>query len=383
MDHRRGLLPFLGLACGLGVSNIYFSQPLLLDISRAFGTTAGAAGLVASATQIGYALGLVSLVPLADVVERRALMMRLFAGVTAFHLLAAFAPSLAVLAAASLGLGITAAVTHTMVPIAPDLAPESERGRAIGTVMTGLLSGILLARTFSGSLAHLLGWRSVFVAAAVLNAAFIPMLRLMLPPLPPRESLSYLGALRSLWAFFRSQPLLRESAVESAFVMATFSTFWATLAFFLGGPPYHLGAAAAGSFGILGVAGAFIARGAGRLADRRGSRFVIGWALAALALTWGAFWFLGTRMGGLVLGVILLDLGCQANQIANQTRIFGLVPGARARINTIYMTFFFLGGSLGSALAAVAWTHWGWAGVCSLGLGFVALAVLRHATGRR
>jgi predicted MFS family arabinose efflux permease len=380
---RRGLLVFLGIACGLGVSNIYFNQPLLLDISRTFGVSADAMGLVASATQIGYALGLFLFVPLADVVERRGLMAKLFAGVAISHLIAAVAPSLAVLAVASLGIGLTAAVTHTMVPIAPDFASDQDRGRAIGTVMTGLFSGILLARTFSGTLAHFLNWRAVFAIAALLNAAFIPLLLAWVPRLPPRERLSYTGALRSLWAFFRDQPLLREAGLLSAFVFGAFSTLWTTLAFLLGSSHYGLGAATAGSFGILGLAGVMIASVAGRVSDRRGSRFVITCSLGLLALAWAVFGLFGFHLAGLILGVVLLDLGTQANQIANQTRIFGLAPGARARVNTIYMTFFFVGGSLSSILATYAWAHFEWPGVSLLGLAFVALAALRHATGRR
>lgn len=381
--HRRGLLPFLGLACGIGVSNIYFNQPLLLDISQTFHVPPGATGMIASATQVGYALGMLLFVPLGDVIERRGLMVHLFAGVTLFHLVAALAPSLGTLVFASLGIGLTASVTHIVVPIAPDLASEGERGRAIGTVMTGLLLGILLARTFSGSLAHFLNWRAVFVVAALVNVAFIPLLLKMVPRLPPRETLSYPHALLSLWTFFRTQPLLRESAIQSAMVFGSFSAFWTTLAFLLGSPHFGLGAGTAGSFGILGCAGALIAPIAGRVSDRRGSRIVISLSLSLLALSWLELWILGFRMLGLILGVVLLDLGCQASQIANQTRIFGLLPGARARINTIYMTFFFLGGSMGSILSTLAWTHFGWNGVCALGFTFVILSSLRHATGQR
>ena len=381
--NRRGLLPFLGLACGIGVSNIYFNQPLLLEISRTFQVRPGATGLIASATQIGYALGMLLFVPLGDVIERRGLMVRLFAGVACAHLLAAFAPAFGFLVMASLAIGLTAAVTHIIVPIAPDLAGEGERGRAIGTVMTGLLLGVLLARTFSGALAHFLSWRAVFVIAALVNAAFIPLLLNMVPRLPPREALSYPQALRSLWTFFRTQPLLRESAVQSALVFGSFSSFWTTLAFLLGSPHFGLGAGAAGSFGILGCAGALIASIAGRVSDRRGSRLVITLSLSLLACSWLELWFLGFRMPGLILGVVLLDVACQANQIANQTRIFGLLPAARARVNTIYMTFFFLGGALGSILSTLAWTHFGWNGVCALGFVFVLLSFGRHLTGKR
>lgn len=381
--HAPSLLPFLGLACGIGVSNIYYNQPLLLDMARSLRVDHSQMGSIAVATQVGYSIGILAFVPLGDVVERRGLMVRLFAGVAVAALLAALAPNLWTLFAASIVLGLTAAVTHVVVPIAPELASDEERGRAVGTVMTGLLLGVLLARSVSGWIASFFGWRMVFYFAAASNAAFVPLLLKKLPRLPPHTPLPYTQALRSLWTLFTTQPLLRESAAISGLVFGAFSAFWTTLVFFLGSKHYHLGAGAAGSFGVLGATGALIAPIAGRLADRRGSRAVITLGLALLSLGFVILWVLGYHILGLVLGVIVLDLGAQANQIAHQTRIFGLLPGARGRINTIYMTFYFLGGSLGSLFSTMAWSRWGWNGVCSLGLILLGLAALRHVTGIR
>lgn len=380
---HRSLLPFLGLACGVGVSNIYYNQPLLLDMARTLHVDHSRMGSIAVATQVGYSIGILAFVPLGDVVERRGLMVRLFAGVAVAALLAAFAPNFWTLFAASIAIGLAAAVTHVVVPIAPELAEDEERGRAVGTVMTGLLLGVLLARSVSGWIATLFGWRAVFVFAAVSNAAFVPLLLRRLPRLPPHTPLPYTRALRSLWTLTRTQPLLRESAVLGGLVFAAFSAFWTTLIFLLGSKHYHLGAGTAGSFGILGATGALIAPIAGRVSDRRGSRAVVTLGLTLLSLGFCILWALGYHILGLVLGVIVLDLGAQANQIANQTRIFGLAPGARGRINTIYMTAYFLGGSLGSLFSTMAWSRWGWSGVCALGLGLVGLAALRHATGLR
>ncbi|MBB6143165.1 putative MFS family arabinose efflux permease [Silvibacterium bohemicum] len=380
---HHGLLPFLGLACGVGVSNIYYNQPLLLDMARSLHVDHSRMGTVAVATQIGYSIGILAFVPLGDVIERRGLMVRLMAGVAVAALLAAFAPNLAVLLAASIAIGLTAAVTHIIVPIAPELADDEERGRAIGTVMTGLLLGVLLARSVSGWIASFFGWRAVFFFAAASNAAFVPLLLRKLPKLPPHKPVRYMQALRSLWTLIRTQPLLRESAVLGGLVFAAFSAFWTTLVFLLGSKHYHLGAGTAGSFGVLGATGALIAPIAGRIADRRGSRTVVTLGLSLLTLGFCTLWLLGYHIMGLVLGVIVLDLGTQATQIANQTRIFGLEPGARGRINTIYMMIYFLGGSLGSLFSTIAWAHWGWSGVCALGLGLLGLAALRHATGVR
>ena len=376
-------MPFLGLACGVGVSNIYYNQPLLLDMAHSLHADYGRMGTVAVATQIGYSIGILAFAPLGDVVERRSLMVRLFAGVAVSALFAAIAPNLVTLLAASIAIGLTAAVTHVVVPIAPELADDEERGRAVGTVMTGLLLGVLLARSVSGWIASFLGWRAVFVFAAISNAAFVPLLLRKLPKLPPHTPLPYTQALRSLWTLIRTHPLLRESAVIGGLVFGAFSAFWTTLVFLLGSKHYHLGAGTAGTFGVLGATGALIAPIAGRVADRKGSRAVVTLGLSLLSLGFCILWILGYHILGLVLGVIVLDLGAQANQIANQTRIFGLERGARGRINTVYMTAYFLGGSLGSLFSTIAWVRWGWGGVCALGLILLGLAALRHITGMR
>jgi len=380
---HRGLLTFLGVACGFGVANMYYNQPLLNDMSRSFGTSQGATGVVAVATQVGYAAGLLFFVPLGDVLERRSLIVRMFAFISIVMLAAAFASSLHWLILASVFIGLASSVTHIVLPIAPDLADDENRGRAIGIVMTGLLLGILLARTAAGWLSHLVTWRGVFVTAAVANVIFVPLVLKMMPELPPKREVRYGDALRSLITLLRTQPILREASVLGACIFGAFSAFWTTLAFLLASPHYHLGAGVAGTFGILGASGVLIAPVAGRLSDTRGSRSVITLALVFMATGFVAFWWGGRNILGLILGVILVDMGVQCNQIANQTRIFGLVPDARSRLNTVYMTIYFAGASLGSALATLTWEHVGWNGVCALGMAMIALAALRHLTGSR
>jgi predicted MFS family arabinose efflux permease len=385
----RAPLPFLGLACAVGVSTIYYNQPLLLEMGHSYGATAGHTGFVAVATQVGYAVGLLTFVPLGDVLERRALMMRMYGAVAVALLLVAVAPSLNWLIAGSVLIGLLASVTHVALPIAPDLVSHEQRGRAIGIVMTGLLLGILLARTFAGWVSGIHGWRWVFVVAAVMNASFVPLMWKVMPKLPPKEQLSYPDAMRSLWTLFRTQPLLRESGTIGALVFASFSCFWTTLAFLLHSH-YGLGAGAAGTFGVVGAAGALVAPLAGRLADKHGSRWVVSVGMALLAVSYFLLWSAEAshisrvlHLVALVIGVVLLDMGAQITQVANQTRIFGLVPSARSRINTVYMTVYFTGAAVGSALATIAWVHWRWNGVCGLALGLIALAGIRHATGIR
>jgi len=407
---RRAPLHFLGLACAIGVSTIYFNQPLLLEMGHTFSANAARMGFVAVATQVGYALGLLLFVPLGDVLERRALMMRMYGAVVLALLGVAMAPSLAWLIAGSVLLGMLASVTHIVLPIAPDLVTEKERGRAIGTVMMGLLLGILLARSFAGWVSRIPslfrhapalfpagafwitdGWRYVFIIAALVNAVFLLVLGRVMPKLPPKQELSYGEAMLSLWTLFRTQPLLRESSLIGALVFASFSCFWTTLAFLLSSH-YGLGAGVAGSFGLIGAAGAMVAPIAGRLADRRGTRWVVTAGMTLLAFSYLVLWAgerastglsFGLHLSILIVGVIVLDMGAQLIQVGNQTRIFGLVPSARSRINTVYMTVYFAGAAIGSALSTMVWERWKWDGVCGLALGFIALAGLRHALGTR
>jgi predicted MFS family arabinose efflux permease len=385
----RAPLPFLGLACAVGVSTMYYNQPLLMEMGRTYGATAGRTGFVAVATQVGYALGLLGFVPLGDVLERRALMMKMYGAVAIALLLVAFAPTLNLLIAGSVLIGMLASVTHVALPIAPDLVSHEQRGRAIGTVMTGLLLGILLARTFAGWVSGIHGWRWVFVVAAVMNAAFVPLLWKVMPKLPPKQKLRYSDAMRSLWTLFRTQPLLRESSVIGALVFASFSCFWTTLAFLLHSH-YGLGAGVAGTFGVVGAAGALVAPLAGRLADKHGSRWVISVGMGLLASSYVLLWVeesahrsTAFHLVVLAIGVVILDVGAQMTQVANQTRIFGLVPSARSRLNTVYMTVYFSGAAAGSALATIAWVHWQWNGVCVLALGLIGVAALWHVTGHR
>jgi predicted MFS family arabinose efflux permease len=382
-------LPFLGLACAVGVSSIYFNQPLLSEMAHSFGTTPARVGFVAVATQVGYACGMLFFVPLGDVLERRALMMRMYAAVTGALLLTAIAPTLLTLIAASVLVGLFASVTHIVLPIAPDLVSDAQRGRAIGIVMTGLLLGVLLARTFSGWVSHIHGWRWVYVAAAAINLAFVPLLRRKMPVLEPRQELRYADAMRSLWMLVRTEPLLREAATVGGLTFAGFSCFWTTLAFLLESH-YRLGAGVAGTFGVVGAAGTMVASVAGRMADRHGSRWVAGLGLSTLTfsflLVWGAVAMhaaVWVHVAALVVGVVVLDVGAQMTQIANQTRIFGLVAGARSRLNTVYMVMYFSGAAVGSWLSSLAWAKWGWNGVSVLAIGFMALAGLRHVTGMK
>jgi len=375
------------VACGLVVANLYYAQPLLNTIATAFQSSSGTVGVVATLTQAGYALGLAFIVPLGDLLDRRRLVVVVLCGTALALLLAAAASSLAMLAAASLLIGLTSVVAQVLIPFAASLADEAERGRVVGRVMSGLLVGILLARTVSGVIAQAAsgvlghaGWRAVYVIAAVLMVALIAVLWRAMPRPPRQEAQSYGQLLRSMGPLVREELVLRRRAVYGALAFAAFSVFWTSAAFLLARPPYRLGAGAIGLFGLVGVAGALCASLAGRLADRGLQRYATPAFLLITLIAYGLMALGGTRLVALIVGVVLLDLGVQGTQITNQSEIYRLRPEANSRITTIYMTTYFIGGAVGSATSAVAFGAAGWTGVCILGAAYASLTVLAWLT---
>ncbi|EDT01404.1 major facilitator superfamily MFS_1 [Burkholderia ambifaria IOP40-10] len=274
-----------------------------------------------------------------------------------------------------------ATIAQQAVPFAAEIAPPAERGHAVGTVMSGLLLGILLARTAAGFVAEYFGWRAVFGASVAALAALAAVIVLRLPRSSPTSTLSYGKLLGSMWHLAVELRGLREASLTGAALFAAFSAFWPVLTLLLAGAPFHLGPQAAGLFGIVGAAGALAAPYAGRFADKRGPRAIISLAIALLAASFVIFALSGTSLVGLVIGVIVLDVGVQAAQISNQSRIYALKPDARSRVNTVYMVCYFIGGALGSSVGVAAWHAFGWIGMCAAGLLFTALAGWFHHRG--
>lgn len=374
----------LAVASAMAVANLYYIQPLLADMGRSFAVSESAIGFVATLTQLGYAAGLLLIVPLGDAFDRRRLVMFTLLAVTVSLVGMAVAPSILILAIASFAVGLTTIAPQIIVPFAASLADPKERGRVVGNVMSGLLIGVLLARTASGFVGAQLGWRAMYWIAAALMIVLAVVLRLILPKEQPRESISYPQLLKSLGGLIRSEPVLRETSVFGALVFGAFSVFWVTLVFFLGTPPYHYGSEVAGLFGLVGIAGALSAAYAGKLADRIDGRIITGVMIALTLLAFILFWLVGQWLWGLIIGVILLDFGAQGTHISNQTRIYRLNPEARSRLNTVYMVSYFIGGSLGSMLGAYGWSIGRWAGVCTVGtLMLVTALVVYVLRGRR
>lgn len=371
------------ITAGLTVANLYYNQPLLADIARSFAVPASRVGLVATLTQIGYAVGLLLIVPLGDVVERRRLIVLTLVGVTLALALAAFARGFALFAAASFLIGVTTITPQIVVPLAAGLARPEERGTVVGQIMSGLLVGILGGRVVAGAIGHAAGWRTVFGLAAGVMLLLAVALPRWLPRTPAGSHASYRELLRSLGTIARTEPVVRDAAILGALAFASFSVFWTTLVFRLQTPPLHYGSAVAGSFGLLGIAGALTAPLAGRLADRVTPRRTVGVAMAVNALAWGVAWMWGGTIVGLAAAVVLLDAATQGAHISNQTRIYALPAHAHSRYNTVYMVTYFIGGAAGSVLGTASMGAYGWSGVCAVGLALMAVALVVLAVGRR
>ena len=367
----------MAVAAGIAVANLYYIQPLLADIGRAFGGSPSAMGVIVMLGQIGFAIGVLLFVPLGDISDRRRLILLMLTGAAISLMGVAMAPSYARLGAAIFFVGLFSVSPQMFVPFAAHLAVPERRGRAVGTVMSGLVIGILVSRTASGSIGNLFGWRTMYWMASAVTLTLAIVSALSLPRSTGSVRLSYGRLLGSMWQLIGGEPVLRESALAAAMLFGAFSAFWSMLAFRLETPPLHYGSQVAGLFGIVGIAGAAAAPIAGRLADRLNPRVNVRVALIATVAAFGILAAAGHTIAGLVAGIIVLDAGVQAGHVTNQSRIFNLRPETRNRLNTVYMVSFFLGGAAGSVLAANAWQRWGWPGVCAVGLAMPLVAAVR------
>ncbi|MET7571690.1 MFS transporter [Streptomyces sp. NPDC005492] len=378
----RWVILVLSLACGVGVSTIYFPQATSSLVAADLGVSAGSAALVVTAAQFGYAAGIFLLVPLGDRLPHRPLIVTLFTLTAAGLLTASVAPSLPLLVAASAVTGVTTVVPQIIIPMAAGLVPAERRGTVTGTLLSGLIGGILLARTFSGTLGEAFGWRAPYVVAAVIVLALAAILARVIPDTTPSTRQSYPSLIAAPLRLLRAEQALRRSCLYQATVFAGFSAAWTTLTLLVTGPTYGMGAQAVGVLGLVGAASMFSTPLAGRLADVRGPDTVS--LLAMLGTIASAAVLVPASAGGttgllaLATGMLLLDVAVQSGQVANQARIFALRPEARARINTAYMTCAFLGGSTGSWLGVRAYDRFGWQGVTSLVATLAAVALGRH-----
>jgi predicted MFS family arabinose efflux permease len=364
----------------VSVANLYYAQPLAAAIGASLGVGAGSMGVAQMCCQLGYALGILLLVPLGDGRERRGLMATTALAAGLMLLLTAAVSGFRAFAAVSLALGFASCLPQMAVPFAVGVVAPAERGRAIGTVMAGLLAGILLSRTASGTLAGAIGWRATFAAAAGLMAVTAAVIRFAAPRQSPAQPRAWGAVLRSLPAIIRREPLLRRHALIGACGFAAFSAFWSTLSFHLAELGY--GSRTAGMFGIIGVTGVAVAPLVGRLTGRVRPALLNATGMLAAGASFALFWAAGRSLPALAAGVVVLDAGVQGSHLTNQSVIFGLAPDERNRINAIYMVTYFIGGALGTVLAGWAWEAAAWTGVCLVGA-LSALASLLALSGRK
>jgi predicted MFS family arabinose efflux permease len=359
------------------ITNIYCTQPILPLIKANLGVDLAMVDLVAAAALLGFSTGLALLLPLGDRFDRRKLVLAQIACAFVFAIAASVSPGIWALIAASFGLGIVSCVPQQLVPFAAVMSSPHQRGRNVGTVVSGIMVGILLGRTIAGVVGAAFGWRAVYgMEAAFMVPVWIAAAKL-LPQGTPSTDLSYGRLLASLWPLARDHRPIRESMIIQALLWACFNAFWVNLAALLASGPWHLGSAWAGGFGIIGAAGAFAASLGGHISDRRGARHVVGLSIGIVTLAYLLLAGANSSMALLVIGVIVLDIGVQAGLVSNQTRAFAVDHKAQGRINSLYMTATFFGGAVGATISGWLMSHFGWTGIVAFGiaLGLVAAAI--------
>ncbi|SDH28650.1 MFS transporter [Mucilaginibacter sp. P25] len=366
------------IATGLVVANIYYNQPLLADMANTFGVSDKKAQQISLFTQIGYATGLLFIVPLADMLKRKRLILIDFVLMIISLIACAMAPSVTILMIAGFLVGVSSIIPQLLIPMAAHLAKPHERGKKIGFVMSGLLIGILLSRTLSGFIGEHFGWRSMFYIAAGLMLLIWIMIFLFLPEIEPDYKGNYGKLMKSLIHLVKTQPKLRLAAFRGALCFAGFSAFWTTLVFLLKQPQFNEGSAAAGMFGLVGAFGAVAVGFMGRLSDKMDAYKLSIYTLSLILISFIVFYFSSHSIIGLIIGVILLDMGVQATHISNQSIIFALIPEARNRINTVYMVSYFIGGALGTFFASLVWKNYEWNGVCAIGAVLSVIVIAVH-----
>ncbi|AYN04909.1 MFS transporter [Flavobacterium sp. 140616W15] len=375
MNLSKTSVMFMAVCTGLIVANLYYCQPLIVLIANEFKIPEADAGTITYLTQAGYAIGLFFMVPLGDKIERKKQILITTLATVVALVIAATAQSFLVLEIASLLIGITSIVPQLILPLAASLSEPSQRGKVVGTIMSGLLVGILLSRTLSGIIGDLWGWRSMFwIAAGICLLMFFVMQR-QFPYNKPVFHGSYGQLLQSLFTLIKTQPLLREATIINAFCFAQFGAFWTTMVLLLSDAPFHFSSSTIGLFGIVGASGALAAPLVGRLGDKGNSRIAVGYGCLLMLISFIIFYFSGSSIVGIIIGIVCIDIGIQGVHISNQTRVYSLLPEARNRLNTVFMSFSFLGTAAGSAYGLFLWKLGGWHAV-AIGCAVLALLAL-------
>jgi predicted MFS family arabinose efflux permease len=364
MKLSRADVLLMAFCTGLIVANIYYCQPLIILIAREFHISESTAGRTTYLTQAGYAIGLLLLVPLGDMFERKKQILVITGLAILSLLIAGFSHSFLVLQIACVLIGASSIVPQLILPMAANLTSDENRGHTIGIIMSGLLIGILGSRAISGTIGYLWGWRSMFLIAAGMCFLLLILMAKRFPASLPAFKGNYKQLMGSMFGYIKTQPVLRETSLINFLAFATLSAFWTTMVIYLSNPPFSFQSLQVGLFGIAGAAGALAAPLVGKLSDGSNptKNLLIGLVLQLISIV--AFYFTGSHLFLFVAGIILLDIGQQAIHVTNQTRIYALIPEARNRLNTVFMSVSFVGASVGSAVGLWLWDKGQWTFFC-------------------
>lgn len=371
-----GLLWMLAIISGLSVANLYYNQPLLNRISEDLAISEFTANLIPMTTQIGYALGLLFIIPLGDLYKRKHIIVVNFLLLVAVTCSIASSTNVAYILAASLVTGVCSVMPQIFIPIAAQFSLPENKARNVGMMVSGLLTGILGSRVVSGFVGEYWGWRTMYYIAALLMLLCIFLVLRVLPDMPSNFKGTYGGLMRSLFTLYRDHPTIRMVSARAGFCFGSFLALWACLAFKLSGEPFHAGNNVIGMLGLCGIAGALTASFVGSLVHKLGVRFFTYLGCVLMMLAWAVMYVFQNFYLGFIVGIVVIDIGMQCIQISNQTCALSLAPKATNRVNTIFMTTYFVGGSLGTFLAGTCWHAFGWAGVTGAGIGLAAVSLL-------
>lgn len=371
-----GLLWMLAIISGLSVANLYYNQPLLNRISEDLAVSEFTANLIPMTTQIGYALGLLFIIPLGDLYKRKHIIVVNFLLLVVATCSIASSTNVVYILAASLVMGICSVMPQIFIPIAAQFSLPENKARNVGMMVSGLLTGILGSRVVSGFVGEYWGWRTMYYIAALLMLLCIFLVLRVLPDMPSNFKGTYGGLMKSLFTLYRKHPTIRMVSARAGFCFGSFLALWACLAFKLSGEPFHAGNNVIGMLGLCGIAGALTASFVGSLVHKLGVRFFTYLGCVLMMLAWGVMYVFQNFYLGFIVGIVVIDIGMQCIQISNQTCALSLAPKATNRVNTIFMTTYFVGGSLGTFLAGTCWHAFGWAGVTGAGIGLAAVSLL-------
>lgn len=378
----RSILIMMSVVAGLTVANLYYNQPLLEEMKASLGANEVETNLITVITQAGYAAGLLFVVPLADMLSRRKIIMTNMAMAVLMALVIAFTADIKVVWVASFILGMCSVVPQIFVPMAGLFSKPENKSRNMGYVLSGLLTGVLGARVVSGYLGDWIGWRAMFGIAALIMLICLAVTLKMLPVMRPSFKGSYPQLMCTVGEIFFSHPNIRLYSLRASCSFASMMSIWSCMAFHLSGSPFNAGSDKVGLLGLCGIAGAMAASGVGKYIPRFGILRFSTFGSVFQLIAWGIALLFGGFYVGLALAIILVDIGAQCQQLSNQSGCLKEVPHASNRANTIFMTSLFIGGSVGTFCSGAIWPHWGWHGVCCVGILFATLSLIISAYER-